>query len=154
MKRLICIVMTVCLLATFSPLYAGAAEISSNSDQVIYSSDGSYTIISLEYIDVRATSTRIGYKTAVHYNSDDEELWRACLAATFRYDKVNPAVCTSCDCEITITDTAWHIGTNETSISGNTATAEVEMLRKILGITFSRKSVVLTLTCDPNGNFI
>lgn len=36
--------------------------------------------------------------------------------------------------------------------SGNTATADLVMGRKFLGITVQKETLNMTLTCDANGN--
>ena len=153
MKKSVSIILVMLLLTALLPVNAFAAEAPLDADNIIYYEDGSYITIEIDYTETRATSIRVGSKTYTYYNADNEELWRARLSATFQYDKVNPAVCTSCDCEITITDTTWQIDTNEATKSGNTATAEVRMVKKFLGITINSQDVELTLSCSPTGDF-
>ena len=92
-------------------------------------------------------------KTYTYRNSNGEEEWRAVLSGLFTYNGTS-ATCTSSYCDVTITDTAWSVNSKTVGKSGASATAELTMCKKLLGfITTSEKSLSMTLTCSPNGDF-
>lgn len=154
MKRISILIVVVFILCftVLSPISANASEVKANNPRIIYFDDGSYAVIEIFTLDTRATSTRVGYKTYTYYQADGQVEWIAKLTATFEYDKTT-ASCVSAYCDITIEDSSWQIGTNNVTRSGATATANVTMLQKFLGITINTESTVISLTCDPNGNF-
>ena len=62
-----------------------------------------------------------------------------------------PTMCISCACTVTISDTSWYEVSKTTTKNGNTASTEVVMGKKILGITYNKETTNLTITCSVNG---
>lgn len=149
MKRLIAIILAFLLTVTTFPCNAFAADPS--NDTVIRFDDGSYIVVKLQTLDSRASSTRSNSKEYIYYSSSGEEAWRAELFGTFTYDG-STSVCTASSCTVTISKSSWYEVSKTVGKSGNTATADLVMGNKILGVTIGKREISLTLTCDANGN--
>lgn len=149
MKRLITIILAFLLTATTLPCNALATVPS--SDTIIRFDDGSYIVIDLHVLDTRASSTRSSSKEYIYYSNSGEEAWRAELFGTFTYDG-STSVCTASSCTVTISKTSWYAVSKTVGKNGNTATADLVMGNKLLGITVLKREISLTLTCDANGN--
>lgn len=147
-KRILSTILTVLMLVALFPLDVSAAQVENNT---IFLENGDHIKITTEYILVRATNTRIGNKYLTYYDSDDNVEWEAKLNASFTYDGTSSA-CTSASCTVTIYDSKWYEISNTTTRSGNTATTQLTMGRKFLGITVSKPEYTITLTCDKDGN--
>lgn len=152
MKRFIRILSFLLVISLFVPGNAYAASKGYENCEIVYYDDGSYMVIETTYIDTRATSTRVGYRTYTWYSAFNNEEWIATLSATFEYDKTT-AVCLSSNCDVEIIDTNWRLESKSASKSGATATAQVTMQHKLLGITINTETIDLSLTCSPNGDF-
>lgn len=118
--------------------------------ELIYLDDGSYIVITVEEISVRALNTKTGRKTYA-YNSGDEIVWSAILTGTFTYDGAS-SVCTAASCKTIISDNAWFEVSKSAEPDKNAAIADVTMGKKIAGIKVSEVSIDMKLTCDKNGN--
>ena len=133
------------------PINVSAAENTINADKTIWFEDGS----SMEFIILentsRASGTKTGTKQATYRDSTGEVCWIATLTGTFTYTGTS-STCTSSTCNVTIYDNAWYVVSKSSSRSGNTATATVTMGLKVLGVTVSKPTYNLTLTCDKDGN--
>lgn len=143
-SMLLIVVMLVCMV----PINVSAAQA---QDRIITLDDGSYLQITIEELTTRATNTRTANKYLTHYNSSDEVLWEAKLTASFTYTGTTSA-CTSANCSVTVNDSAWYVVSKSASYSGNTATANLTMGKKFLGITIDKPEYTITLTCDKDGN--
>ena len=152
MKYAIKILSALLIVVILLPCNAFAANTAECDRQIIYYEDGSYMLIETKYIDTRATSTRVGYRSYTRYSATNQIQWVATLSATFEYDK-STAVCLSSNCDVEITNTNWHLVSKSASKSGATATAQVTMQHKLLGITINTETIDLSLTCSPNGDF-
>lgn len=153
MKRFLRILSLLLIICLFVPNHAFAESMEHENCEVIYYDDGSYMVIKVTYVDTRATSTRVGYKNYTRYSAFDDEEWTATLSATFEYDNTT-AVCLTSNCEVEISDSNWYLESKSASKSGATATAQVTMSRKIMGIKFNTETIDLSLTCTPNGDFV
>lgn len=152
MKRQVFAALLACVLFfSVIPVQAFAAEDVYDDGEVIHFEDGSYLTITLEESLARASSTKTGYKKYTYKDSDGVVLWVATLTASFTYTGAT-STCTSAACTVTISDSNWYEKSNTTSRSGNTATTELIMGKKFLGIPFTTFSYTITLTCDANGN--
>lgn len=118
---------------------------------VYYFDDGSYITVHLEESTFRAGGVKTGNKTYTYWDSNGTAEWKAVLTGTFSYTG-SSATCTTCTCSVTIYDSAWYQVSKTTGKSGATATANVTMGYKFLGVTTKTVPVTITLTCDPNGN--
>lgn len=149
MKRFMSIVILAALLVTILPFNGNATE--TDNDNIVYFEDGSYLKIDINASQFRASGTKTGRKTVEYYSSDDELVWKAVLSGTFTYTGA-AATCTASSCDVSIYNTAWYVVSKTTGKTGGTATAEITMGRKLLGITVDRVPVSISLTCDANGN--
>lgn len=148
MKRLCCLMFTLLLLL---PVLIVTSSASETSLDVVHFEDGSYLTIQLIESNMRAGGTKTANKTYTYTENDGTVAWKAVLNGSFSYTG-SSAVCTSSICSVTIYDTAWYQVSKTTSKNGATATAELTMGYKLLGITMKKVPVNMTLTCDPNGN--
>ena len=147
-KQIISLILAFLLLVGVMPLNVSATQINSNR---IDFEDGSYMIITIEDIGTRATNTRSGNKYVTYYDGSDNVEWEAKLYASFTYDGTT-STCTSANCTVTIYENAWYEYSNSTTRSGNTATTELVMGQRLLGITIAKREYTITLTCDKDGN--
>ena len=146
--RILSFVIIMVLLIGLVPVNALATT---SDDNVVHFDDGSYLKISIKDVSPRATNTRVAYRQYEYFDSSDNLEWVAQLHCTFTYDGTTSS-CTSASCTVTIYDSKWYEISNTTTRSGNTATTQLTMGRKLLGITVSKPQYTITLTCDKDGN--
>ena len=146
MKRIVSWILVLTLVLSVVPFCAYATDFN-----VIKLDDDSYFIIEIEEIDLRASGTKSGKKTYTYNSSSGTALWKAVLNGTFTYTG-SSATCTASSCDVTIYDSAWYVVSKSATKNANSATASVTMGQKILGVTTSKKTASLKLTCDANGN--
>lgn len=151
MKRIVVAIILLPVLLSTILLNAFAVEFPPEADSHIYLENGDYIRIEVSSIDTRETSRKVGNKTYIYYNSNDEELWRATLTGSFTYTGTS-AVCTSSSCSVNISDSHWSVESKAADRSGNAAIAKLIMKRSQLGVTIERAEVNMRLTCDENGN--
>lgn len=144
-------IVVILLLLALLPMNVFASENTEYTADIIYLEDGSYITIETQVLQTRATQTRVGNKTYTYSNSSDVEEWKAVLTGTFTYTGTT-STCTASSCTVTITNTNWYEVSKTAGKSGNTATADLVMGRKFLGITVQKETLNMTLTCDANGN--
>lgn len=150
MKRFITAFLLALFLVTlFSPTAVFAAAPTS-AQEIIYLEDG-YITVTLECTETRAANSKTGSKTFTYYGSNNSEQWKAVLRGTFTYTGTS-ATCTAASCDVTITNTNWYVVSKDPYKSGNSAVCDLTMGRKFLGITITKESVSMQLTCDANGN--
>lgn len=147
-KKCISFFVTFLLVICLLPVETFAAE-----NRVVYYDDGSYDVITIT-VDMkatRATGTKTGMITKDRRNSDGELEWRASMKATFTYDG-STSRCTSVDSpSVVIYDNTWSLDSKSCSKSGNTATGNITMAKKLL-LGSGKVPITLTLSCDKNGN--
>lgn len=152
MKKKVLSALLVCfLLVSVIPTQAYGSQGETENDGIIYLEDGSSITISLDESSSRSSGTKTGRKTYTYKDANGVELWKAVLTASFTYTG-STSTCTTASCTVTISDSNWYEKSNTTSRSGDTATTELTMGKKFLGIPFTTFSYTLTLTCDANGN--
>lgn len=142
----------VCVLfisAMTLPVYA--AEISVSDECIITFEDGSYLEVTIIDAGSRASGTKSGQKVTNYRDSDGVLQWQAVLSGTFTYTG-STATCTSASCSVTISDSDWYVDSKTTTRSGNTATTQLTMGQKFVGVTINKHSYTITLTCDKDGN--
>ena len=149
MKKRISLLLTLLMILALLPVQVFAAD-----STVAYDDDGGYTVVTIEedqYGLTRATSTKSGSITYQHYTANDELEWKAVMHATFTYDG-STSSCTSVNSLTvkTYNDT-WSLYSKSYSKSGNTATGNVTMAKKLL-VGSGKVPITLTLSCDKNGN--
>ena len=147
MKRCITLALIILFIVAMMPTNVFAVE----AKDVIRFDDGSYITVEIINMDTRATSTKTGSKVYTYRNSDGDQQWKATLTGTFTYTG-SSSTCTSSSCNVSITDSDWYVVSKTTSTSGSSATTDLTMGLKYLGITVDKVSVSLKLTCDKNGN--
>lgn len=146
--RVLSLAIIIVLLIGLIPVSASASTL---GDNFVYFDDGSYLKISTGDVSPRATNTRIAYRLYQYFDSSDNLEWEARLDASYTYDGTT-SNCTSASCTVTIYDSKWYEISNTTTRSGSTATTQLTMGRKFLGVTVSKPEYTITLTCDKDGN--
>lgn len=148
MKRVLPIFLVLTIAIFVFPMYANAAEKENN---VVYFDDGSYMTAEVIANRMRASGSVMGNKINTYYDSEGNAKWKAVLTGSFTYTG-SSATCTSASIDVTIYDSNWYVVSKSASKSGNTASASVTMGKKVAGVTVSKVSANLTLSCDANGN--
>lgn len=148
-KRFISILLIFILVCSL-PIHTFAAN-TNETESIIYLKDGSYITITVEELGVRASGTKTGKKNLTYTASDGTVCWQATLTGTFTYTGTS-ATCTASSCSITIYESNWYTVSKSATKSGNIATATITMGRKFLGVTISKDTYDITLSCDKNGN--
>ena len=148
MKRVLPIFLVLTIAIFVFPMYANAAEKENN---VVYFDDGSYMTAEVITNRMRASGSVTGNKIKTYYDSEGNTKWKAVLTGSFTYTG-SSATCTSASIDVTISDSNWYVVSKSASKSGNTASASVTMGKKVAGVTVSKVSANLTLSCDANGN--
>lgn len=151
MKHYFKVILTTLLIIAMLPVNVLAADDISNTENIINLDNGDYIIVQLTSMESRASGTKTASKTYTYYGSDDVESWRAVLRGTFTYNG-SSATCTASSCDITISNSAWYVVSKTPTKSGSSALCELVMGRKLLGITVSKETVSMRITCDANGN--
>ncbi|MBO5169200.1 MAG: hypothetical protein J6B70_00420 [Oscillospiraceae bacterium] len=148
MRRILCCLLVLTMAICALPVLSCAEGSSSNIE---YFNDGSYTITEIHKESLRSSKSVTGNKVNTHYDSDGTAKWKAVLTGSFTYTG-SSANCTSSSASVTIYDSAWYTVSKSASKSGNTASAQITMGRKVSGITVAKVSSDMTLSCDANGN--
>lgn len=148
MRRIVAFVLSILVLLSMQPLKVCAEEC---IDNVVYFGDGSYLTIIMNQVDFRSSGTKTASKTYQYTDSDGDIAWKAVLNGTFTYTG-SSAQCTSSSVDVTIYNSGWYVVSESAGKSGSSATGEITMGLKKLGITVKKVPLSMTLTCDPNGN--
>lgn len=151
MRRIITWVALLCMVVTIFPISAAYAAQTDEVEDIIYFENGDYVVITQQTISTHATGTKTVSKTHTYRNSDGDDLWAGKLTATFTYTGTS-ATCTAASCSVTIYSGSWYTVSKTASKSGNTATANITMAYKSMGVVVSRENCIIKLTCDKNGN--
>lgn len=141
----------ILLIITLIPVHAFASQNIDAPENIVYYDDGSYLVINTTISDARVGFTRNAVREYTYYASNGDTKWVATLKATFTYDGTS-CTCASSSLFVNILDDAWYIVSKEEGKSGNTATGELTMGYKFLGITTTKKTVSMRITCDKDGN--
>ena len=151
MKRILTLTLLALFVFSMLPLGAYATETSTDYDEIIYLDNGDYITVKIsESMTTRATGTR--EKEYIFHSKNGEALWKAVLFGSFRYDGAT-ASCIASSCDVTIYDSAWSVASKTAGRTGATATAELTMVKKFLGLTIQTENRSLSLTCSPSGQF-
>lgn len=146
-----CLLLAFCLLIAFVPVNAFAVQSKESVINTIRFDDGSYITIETDTIESRSGYSASGRRLYTYYSSTDVKKWEATLFATFVYNGTTCS-CASSDIQVNILDSAWYIVSKEPGRNGNVATGELTMGYKFLGITTTKKTIEMSITCDANGN--
>ncbi len=151
MKRFSIFILAILITMGTFPFDVAAAKKDSDTSEIIMLADGDYIVVTL--IPAVSRATQVKGKEYVYYNnSADVAEWVMTLTGTFTYDG-RTSSCTSSRCTVTIyDDSGWELVSKSATKSGNTAYAEATFAKKLLGVTISRPTYEITLTCDKDGN--
>lgn len=147
MKRALSFVLVLLALISLLPATAYA----DGPKEIILLDNGDYIVVTTEISPTRASGTRSGSTVYTYIDRNGAAQWKATLTATFTYNGTTSS-CTGASCSVTVYESSWYEITNSASKSGSTATANITMGCKVLGITVSKTSCTITLSCDENGN--
>lgn len=150
-KRLLSVLLLMFIIVSIVPKEVFATEQITVSEETIFFEDGSSLHISIYESSTRASGTKTGYAEYLYSGSDGAAEWKAVLFGNFTYTG-STSTCTASSCNVTIYDNSWYTVSKTVGKSGNTATATVTMGLKVLGVTVSKPTYNLTLTCDKDGN--
>lgn len=145
------IFISVFLMIALLPVNVFATSTAQTPENIIYYDDGSYIIVETNFIETRDTFTRNANRVYTYYNINGVKKWEATLVATFTYNGTS-CTCASSSLFVNIQDDAWYVVSKEESKSGNTASADLVMGYKFLGITTTKKTISMSITCDKDGN--
>ena len=150
MKRIVGICLVVLFVVLALPCNVQAEEVQLFSNDTVYFSDGSYIVTEIQNSQARDASQS---KTHTYYNGDDDIVWRIILTGTFRYNG-SVATCTGATCDVEINDSRWYVVSKTAYCELATATCEVTMGRKALGVTVETPSFELSITCIRYGVYV
>ena len=128
-----------------------AVAYAANAGETIRLENGDYIEVTVRALPVRAAETKSGAKNYSYYYADDTLAWQAVLSATFTYNGTSSS-CTSASCSVSVYDNDWYVVSKSAVKDGDTAVAKFMMEYKSLGVTMSKDTYRLTLSCDKNGN--
>lgn len=151
MKRVISLFLTMLTILMVLPITALGVEEAQETEDIIWTDDGGYIVITTQSAQTRASGTRTESRMGTYYDSKDNVEWRITLTATFTYNGTTSS-CTAASCDVTIYDSMWYLISKSVTKSGNTATATVTLGFKVLGVTVSKPTYTLSLSCDKDGN--
>ena len=150
MKRFLCCVMAMVLVAAMFPVFSRAAAYGEEVLTEVFA-DGSYVTESICTMQARASGTTSGSKVKSYYDSNGVLCWQFVLNGSFSYTGTS-ATCTASSCNVTSYGYGWYTISKNASKSGNVASATVTMGESAGGALANQVSASLTLRCDINGN--
>lgn len=113
--------------------------------------DGSQLFVGMPIVTVQTRGSLTAQKPLYHRNSSGTILWTATVTGTFTYNG-STSSCISASYSTQISNNNWSEQSGTAYPSGNSAIADVVMMRKLLFIVVETVPVTITLTCDKNGN--
>lgn len=148
MRRIFSFVLVLLVFITILPMTVYAED---KSENVVYFEDGSYLTIFIDKEYLRASGSQTGRKTYQYTDSDGDIAWKVVLNGTFTYTG-SSAQCISSSVDVTLYISGWYVVSESAGKSGSSATGNVTMGLKMLGVTIKKVPLTMTLTCDANGN--
>ena len=149
MKRISAALLAFAMLISMIP-FPGFATETSERETIVFE-DGSYMTETIIEVSTRASGTKTGSKVKRYYDADGNLEWTATLTGTFTYTG-SSSTCTASSCSVTVSNSAWYTVSKSANKSGTTANATVVMGKKVLGVTVTKASANVSLSCDANGN--
>ena len=113
--------------------------------------DGSQLFEEQPLVITQTRNSLTAQKPYYHCNSSGTVLWTATVTGTFTYNG-STSSCTNASYSTQVYNSSWSEQSGTAYPSGNTAIADVVMMRKLLFIVVETVPVTITLTCDKNGN--
>lgn len=150
MKKAISLITVLVLVLGLLP-YSANATANTKTEDIIRLDNGYYLVVEIVSVENRATSIKSGSKVYTCKDSNGAEQWRATLSGTFTYTGTS-ATCTSSGCTTSVSNSSWYEVSKSAGKSGSSATAEVTMGEKFLGITINKETVSMKLTCSVTGS--
>ena len=167
MRKLIAIILAgLCFTVTlFSPASVKASSADIPVDEIFVTvkgelkqvkviyvfDDGSKLLAGQSVVISQTRDSKTAQKPYYHCNSSGTVLWTATVTGTFTYNG-STSYCTNASYNTQVNDSAWSEQSGSAYPSGNSAIADVVMVRKLLFIVLETVPVTTTLTCDKNGN--
>lgn len=148
MKKILSFAVAVCLIISIVPQLGYALN---TENDVIYFENGSYLIVSVQTVESRIAGTKSSSKTYQYCLPDGTLEWQAVLRGSFVYTG-SSGNCTSATCNVTIYNPDWYEVSKTTGTANGTASAELVMGYKVIGITTKTVPVSMSITCDKDGN--
>ena len=149
MKRVAVVMMALCLLVCSIPFAAYAMP--EENVVIEYLADGGYIVTRVADSMTRIANTKSRELTKAKYDDGGNLDWQIVFTATFTYDGVT-ARCTSTDLDVTIYDSSWYQISAYHNRGAAQGYANVQLGRKVLGVTVEKPSYYLSLNCTPDGN--
>ncbi len=154
MKKLFISVLLICMIASLTG-YAKSPE-SSDYDlapiqTIIFTNSGECLEITVPKIIISQRGTITGQVAYRYRDSGGIVQWTAILTGSFTFNG-SSATCTAASCITSVQQGNWHETYNHAYPSGNTAQADITMVRKVLFVTVQTETAHLVLSCDANGN--
>ncbi|WP_369297067.1 hypothetical protein [uncultured Neglectibacter sp.] len=150
MKKLLSILLCICLLGTFLTVSAAAQEEVPQAPKttIEYFSNGDYfiTVVTQDAPVGRSTDTS-GSKTGTYYTASGTAVWDVTVYGTFSYTRGVTSTANSASATVYIADSSAKFISKNAYTSGASAYATATVSYKSLSTT---KTVVLT--CDKYGN--
>lgn len=147
--KLFRILIAAALILAFLPFHS--ISVCASTDEVIMFEDGSYIIVSISSIDTRTMDKKVASKEYAYYSANEVLLWTVTLTGYFSYDGTS-STCTYSAINVDIINESWELISGTSTESGNTATANVIIGRRLLGVIVNKKTVNISISCDANGN--
>ena len=113
--------------------------------------DGSQLLEGQPIIITQTRGSLTAQKPYYHCNSSGTVLWTVTVTGTFTYNG-STSSCTSASYGTETNSSSWSEQSGNAYPSGNSAIADVVMIRRLLFIIVDTVPVTITLTCDKNGN--
>ena len=165
-KRMAIALAGLCIIAMFySPVFVKASNAKTPANETCITvngvqkqarivhifDDGSQLLEGQPVVTARMRSSLTAQKPYYHRNSSGTILWTATVTGTFTYNG-STSSCTSASYSTQVYNSSWSEQSGTAYPSGNTAIADVVMMRKLLFIVVETVPVTVPLTCDKNGN--
>jgi hypothetical protein len=167
MRKLIAIVLVgICITAfLFYPISVKASgkEIPVNETRIVVNGelkqvkvihvfdDGSQLLEGQLVVVTQKRGSLTAQKPYYHCKSNGTVLWTATVTGTFTYNGSSSS-CTNASYSTETYSNSWSEQSGNAYPSGNSAIADVVMIRRLLFIIVETVPVTITLTCDKHGN--
>ena len=113
--------------------------------------DGSQLLEGRPVVTAQTRGSVTAHKPYYHRNSSGTILWTATVTGTFTYNGTT-SYCTNASYSTEVNASTWSEQSGTAYPSGNSAIADVVMMRKLLFIVVETVPVTVPLSCDKNGN--
>ena len=151
-NKVFSLLLAFCILASVlcTPALA-TTDMSKSEEQVIYSEDGSYAVITITYDTPHtifgryAAKKTSGAKEYIYYNNADQPLWTFRVHGSFEYDG-NSVEAIDADYSQSVHVSFWSFVSASAYCSGASAVANGTFKKGVAPV-----SKIITLTCSKDG---